>query len=242
MTYTEPLTTLALVILWIGICRLPRSRSRRFLILAVAAASLLAWPPFEFLLSRPLESSYRIEPFRDFPAVDAIVVFSGGVDRAHFERPYPLADYETTSRCRYAAWMYRKNPMPLLVSGGIGAGNGPPYAETMRELLTGAGVPPDKIWMEERAHNTHENAAFSAQILRQHGVRRIALVVDARSMHRAAACLRREGIEVVAAPSRFRYLSANLEDWLPGWQAMRGNELTLHETLGLLWYRCRGWI
>ena len=174
--------------------------------------------------------------------VDAIVVFSGGVDRSHFERPYPLPDYETTSRCRYAAWIYRSTPVAVLASGGVGAGNGPPFAESMRELLTGAGVPADKIWMEERARNTHENAVFSAQILRQHGVRRIALVVDARSMHRAAACLRREGIEVVAAPSRFRYLSANLEDWLPGWQAIRGNELTLHEAVGLLWYRWRGWI
>jgi uncharacterized SAM-binding protein YcdF (DUF218 family) len=73
-------------------------------------------------------------------------------------------------------------------------------------------------------------------------VRRVVLVVDARSMFRAAACFRREGIEVVAAPSRFRYISASIDDWLPGWKAVQGNEMTLHETLGLLWYRLRGWI
>ena len=44
-------------------------------------------------------------------------------------------------------------------------------------------------------------------------------------MLRAAACFRREGIEVVAAPSRFRYLSAIVDDWIPGWRAVKGNEI-----------------
>lgn len=112
----------------------------------------------------------------------------------------------------------------------------------MRELLLGAEVPADMIWIEDRSRSTHENAVFSAQLLRQHGARRIALVVDARSMLRASACFRREGIEVVAAPSKFLYVSATVEDWILGWKAVRGNEITLHETLGLLWYRLRGWI
>ena len=112
----------------------------------------------------------------------------------------------------------------------------------MRELLLGARLPDEMIWSENRSRSTHENALFSAEILRRRGVRRVVLVVDARSMSRAAACFRREGIEVVPAPSRFRYISANLDDWLPGWKAVQGNEMTLHETLGLLWYRLRGWI
>jgi uncharacterized SAM-binding protein YcdF (DUF218 family) len=112
----------------------------------------------------------------------------------------------------------------------------------MRRLLVGEGVPPDSIWIEDRSHSTHENAVFSAQILRQHGAHRIALIVDARSMLRAAACFRHEGIDVIAAPSKFLYLSPIAEDWIPGWRALRGNELTLHEAVGLLWYRLRGWI
>lgn len=98
------------------------------------------------------------------------------------------------------------------------------------------------IWIEDRSGSTHENAMFSAQVLRRRGVCRIVLVVEARSMLRASACFRREGVEVVAAPSRFRYLSATVEDWIPGWKAVQGNEITLHETVGLLWYRLRGWI
>jgi uncharacterized SAM-binding protein YcdF (DUF218 family) len=112
----------------------------------------------------------------------------------------------------------------------------------MRDLLLRAGVPNEMIWIENQSRSTHENAVFSSLILQRQAVRRVVLVVDARSMFRAAACLRRAGIEVVAAPSRFRYLSATLEDWIPGWRAVQGNEITLHETVGLLWYRLRGWI
>jgi uncharacterized SAM-binding protein YcdF (DUF218 family) len=61
-------------------------------------------------------------------------------------------------------------------------------------------------------------------------------------MRRAAACFRKLGIEVVPAPSRFDDLSATIDDWLLSWKAVRGNEETLHEALGLLLYRLRGWI
>jgi len=242
VTYIEPLTTLMLALLWIGVYRIPRSRPKRWLALSLLVLSLLAWPPCEYVLSRPLESAYRLEPFRPPDGLDAIVVLSSDVSPAQFERPYPLADEETFRRCRHAAWIYGNTALPVLASGGIANRRYPGFAGTMRELLVNSGVPPDKIWVENRSRNTHENAAFSAQILRQKGARRIALVVEARSMHRAAACFRHEGIEVVAAPSKFFYLSATLQDWLPGWRALRGNELTLHETLGLLWYRLRGWI
>jgi len=174
--------------------------------------------------------------------VEAIVVLSSGVSPAQFERPYALADHETFNRCLHAAWIQRNSALPVLVSGGGGKRGIPPFAMTMRELLVNYGVPPDRIWVEDRSLTTHDNARFSARILRERGVRRIALVVDARSMRRAEACFRKEGIEVAPAPSKFMYLSATPEDWLPGWRAIRGNELTLHETAGLLVYRWRGWI
>jgi uncharacterized SAM-binding protein YcdF (DUF218 family) len=238
VTYTEPLTALTLVLLWICVFRLTPCRSKRFLVVLLLLTSLLAWPPVEYLLSRPLEGGYPLKPFRAVPGVDAIVVLSGAVSPAQFERPYPLAGPETFARCQHAAWIHRNTSLPVLASGG----GYPAFSVTMRELLLEAGVAPGQVWVEDRSRSTHENAAFSAQILRQHGARRIILVVDARSMLRAAACFRHEGIEVIPAPSKFVYLSPILEDWLPGWKAIRGNELTLHETVGLLWYRLRGWI
>ena len=242
VTYIEPLLVLALALSWIAAYYLPPSRAKRRLVLSLLATSVIAWPPCEYLFSRPLEGRYPLRPFSAPSGLQGIVVFGSTISPKQFERPYPLPDPDTFERCQYAAWIYRETRLPVLVSGGGGSSRIPPVATAMRELLLAAGVPGEMIWIEDRSRSTHENAVFSAQVLRQHGVRRVALVVEARSMLRASACLRHEGIEVVAAPSRFRYISAIVEDWIPGWKAVRGNELTLHETVGLLWYRLRGWI
>ena len=202
----------------------------------VCGLFLVSWPPAAWLFSRPLEARYAIRPFTASPGLQAVVVFSEGIEPPHFERPYPVASRNTYERCLYAAWIYRRyGPLPVLVSGG-------PNALTMQELLVTNGVTEGMTWTDERAHSTHENALYSAQILRQHGISRVALVVDATSMARAVACFRKLGIEVVPAPSSFCQLGPLVEDFLPGWRAIQQNEDTLHEALGLLWYRLRGWV
>jgi hypothetical protein len=60
-------------------------------------------------------------------------------------------------------------------------------------------------------------------------------------MPRAAAVLEKQGIRVTPAPSSFREWEG-FGELLPGWQAVRGNEETLHEILGLFAYKLRGWI
>ena len=74
----------------------------------------------------------------------------------------------------------------------------------MRELLRQGGVAENMIWTEEESISTHENAVFAAKILRGHQIDRVALVVNARSMPRAAAVLEKQGIRVSPAPSSFR--------------------------------------
>jgi uncharacterized SAM-binding protein YcdF (DUF218 family) len=118
----------------------------------------------------------------------------------------------------------------------------PPFSAAMREILIQNGVAEDSIWTEDKSTNTHENALYGAEILRQHAVHRVALVVDARSMKRAMGCLRKQGIEVVPAPCRFREWGPVRDELVPGWNGLKGNEETLHEVLGWLWYRIRGWV
>jgi len=112
----------------------------------------------------------------------------------------------------------------------------------MRDIVLKNGVAENLAWVEEQSASTRENAFYSARILRQHGIARVALVVDATSMPRAAACLRKFGMEVVPAPSSFYQLGPQPKDLLPGWKPIRQNEDTLHELLGLVWYKSRGWI
>jgi uncharacterized SAM-binding protein YcdF (DUF218 family) len=103
-------------------------------------------------------------------------------------------------------------------------------------------VPDEAIWTEEQSRSTHEDAVLGAEILRRHGIGRIALVVDAQSMPRAEACFRKEGMIVIPAPSEFREFEYSLDEFLPSWKAIKRNEVTLHEAAGLAWYWLRRWI
>lgn len=241
MTYTQPLTLLCLIIISIGLIRQRRSKHSALPAAGVITLFLLTWPPIAWLISLPLESKYSVQPFPSGD-VQAIVVLSSSVDPPRYERPYPIPDRDGYRRCEHAAWLYKHwQSVPVLASGGsMGAGR-QPLSVMMRELLVRAGVPDYKIITEDRSRSTHENAVYSAEILRKRGITSIALVVEAFAMPRAAAAFGHEGMNVVPAPSSFRHFDPVRDEWIPSWKAMERNEGTLHEMLGLVWYRVRGW-
>lgn len=242
MTYIQPLILLcALAACW-GWVRVRRCPGKGILTGSMVGLVLLSWPPVDWLLSRPLESRYERRFLPVTAAPEAIVVFGSSVDPPRRETPYPIPDLDTFLRCEQGAWLHRQWPAtPVVASGGGGRWPRPPVAVEMRELLGRAGVPADLIWTEENSRSTYENAEFVAAILRQRGIRKVALVVDATSMTRAAACLRKQGIEVLPAPCDFRVFGRPyLEEFLPNWKAIRRNERTLHELVGLAWYWFQG--
>jgi uncharacterized SAM-binding protein YcdF (DUF218 family) len=243
MTYTQPLLLIVLTVCCVGLLRLRSGKGKWLLAAGVLGLFLVSWPPVDWLLSRPLEARYPVRPFRPGPEVQAIVVFSAGISRATYERPYMLPEQDTYKRCEYGAWIHKQIPTaPVLACGGVGPEGGKPFSLAMRDVFQKAGVPEGLIWTEERSRSTHENAVYGADILRQHGIRDVVLVVDARSMPRAEACLRKQGIHVVPAPCDFREWGPLKDELLPNWSAVRNNENTLHEVLGLGWYWLRGWI
>lgn len=242
MSYVEPLLLLLLAVsfaAWSGLRE--SSGHKRILGLSLLGLFLLSWLPAEWLFSRPLEASYPIQPFRPVPGVQAIVVLGSAVSPPRFERPYPHPDLDTIDHCNMAAWVFKQiGPLPVLACEGNHKNLSFPSA--MRGLLKGGGVPDDLILLEDRSRNTHENAVYGSAILKQRGIRTIVLVTDASSMFRAAACFRKQGLNVIPAPSEFDQLEFSAEDLLPSWKAIRKNERTLHEVLGCAWYSLRGWI
>jgi uncharacterized SAM-binding protein YcdF (DUF218 family) len=242
MDYTAPLLSVAFVLGLIGALRIPACKGKKWVWAGLLGLVLISWPPLDWLFSRPLEVWYPVRPTPRSPA-DAIVVLSAAVEPPIYERPFALAGHDTYGRCRMAAWLYKNwSALPVLACGGGAKSRGPSFAASMREVLVKEGVPDSDMWAEERSQTTYENALYGAEILRRHGVKRIALVVEAQSMIRAAACFRKQGFVVVPAPSDFRELGPLREELLLSWQAVRRNEITLHEVLGLLWYKLHGWI
>ncbi len=227
----------------IGWIRLRRTKGAWLLGLGLLGLFIFSWPPVDWLLSRPLEIWYPVRPFNAAAHPQAIVVLSAYVDPPIYARPYPLLDFQTYQRCEFAAWLYRHwQAVPVLACGGRARSGDEPYSVSMRRALEQEGIPASMLWTEERSRSTHENAVWAAEILRHHGVARIALVVDATSMPRAAASFRKLGIEVWPAPSEFRELQSLRNELLPSWRAVRHNEVTLHETVALAWYWLHGWI
>src|SRR5688572_12799491 len=200
MTYIEPLILACLLILIAGLIR---SRDRKLIIAGVLALTLISWPPIDLLLSWPFESEYEI---RRLPAdVDAIVVLSSAVDAAKEHRGYAIPDKYTYTRCLHAAWLYKQRPSVfVLASGGSPGKQQPPLSWAMRDLLVQAGVPREQVLIEDHSTSTRENGIYSAKLLQQHGIRKIALVVEAVSMPRAAAVFRHEGIVVEPMASELR--------------------------------------
>src|SRR5262245_34415448 len=170
----------------------------------------------------------------------AIVVLSGTVHPPVPGRPYRLAAPDTYRRVQHAVWLFRNwKPLPILVTG---AGDEVPHATMMRDVLLTEGIPDDMIWTESASDNTHESAVNSSAMLRARNVTRVALVTEAYSMPRAARAFEKAGITVVPALSRRTQLNRDYTDFFPGPSAIERNGEIIHELVGLLWYKLRGWI
>jgi len=242
MSYLQPVFPALLFLAFVALFRIWRrstSNDRpRLLTFSLVGLLLLSLNPLVWLFSRPLEIWYDQHPTPGEPA-DAIVVLAGAVASPLPDRPYSMIGPDTYVRLHHASWLFKHwAPQPVLASGG--GEDGKSYSQIMRHFLEAEGVPSDKIWVEDRSQSTYENALYGAQILRQHGISRIALVTDARSMLRAEACFRKQGLTVVPAPFRFYNMDLTLEDLLPTWRAIESNGETIHELVGLLWYWFRG--
>jgi uncharacterized SAM-binding protein YcdF (DUF218 family) len=201
------------------------------------------------LLVRPLEAMTSALRAPERAGAQAIVVLAAGhMRRAPEYEGRDIPDYIALARLRYAAHLQRRTGLPLLVSGGNGADDGHPAPGRMRAyakadgmaaaLREDFGVP--VRWIEPRSRDTAENAAFSAEMLRAGGVRRILLVTDAMHMPRAHAVFARAGLDVVDAPTMFFGRGPlQLDGWVPDVEGMRQSWYAIYEWLGLAWYRIR---
>lgn len=242
MSYSQPLLPLLLGISVLCAFSVPAGARRRLILASIGALFLCAWPPFAWLILWPFEKQYAMK-IPDDKNVEAIVVLSSAVFPPYPPMPTAILGSDTFERTAYAAWLQTHwRAVPVLATGG-GSRGGVPYAVTMGEALEKAGVPKDMVWTEEKSTSTYENAEFSVRILKEKNIRKIALVTEAYHMVRAEACFRKLGIEVVPAACGFRIpMDFRWGMLVPTWEAIAWNETTLHEVIGMLWYRFKGWL
>lgn len=199
-----------------------RRRVERVVEALGTAALRLGVDAFARCLVRPLLLEPDLRPRRH------VVVLSGGI------RSTGLLNATTVARVRHAVSLLHAGHGDLLVvSGGPRRRGRPSAAPAMAVLAQRLGVARARILVEERSSRTSENAREVATLL-QGAEREVLLVTSALHMRRAVLCFRRLGITAAPAPVPH----------VPGEDPERATIVgqTLHELIGLAYYRAAGWV
>lgn len=227
-----PLAPLLLVLAGLLLVRSRPRLGRALAFAGLVVLWLLATPWFAKALLRTLEVYPPVVP-ETMADAQAIVVLGGGNIPGSPEYGGDTIGPASLVRVRYAAHLHRRTGRPILVTGGAPFG-GRPEGDTMTEALTQEfGVP--VRWRETASRDTAENASLSTPILKDAGIRRIALVSHAWHLPRAVPLFEREGFEVVPAPTAFTALPESaLLGLVPSAGGLEASYWACHEWLGRL--------
>jgi uncharacterized SAM-binding protein YcdF (DUF218 family) len=198
--------------------------------------------------STPYVGGNLLRTLEQFPAADArqlrhegvgaILVLAAGVKRYAPEYGGGLtADTLLLERLRYASWLSHATGLPVFVSGGLVRGRDERVADVMAKVLRedfGIEVAGEDI----ESSTTYENGLWSAKVLKDHGIEKVALVTHAWHMPRAVLSLQAAGIQVVPAPTAFTEpIGLIPEQLLPSMRGLSRTYYALYEWLGIGWYR-----
>ena len=133
-------------------------------------------------------------------------------------------------RSVYAVFCWREGHYETLVLSGRN------LAGPMRDFVTAYGVPRDAILIEDRSRDTHENALFTAELLRHDGRQKVLLTSDYH-MFRASRAFLKAGLDVSTLP--FPDAQKRVNNIVERWNIFC---LLTIETTAIAYYGLRGWI
>jgi len=121
----------------------------------------------------------------------------------------------------------------------------------MKELLEMIGVPGESIIRETNSSSTHEHGKNLQTLLYEHNFKRILLVTSAMHMPRAIGVFKKncDFCEFIPAPTDFRVTDPIPEPWYQELKALVPTPANLllfseamHEYVGMVFYKFRGWM
>jgi uncharacterized SAM-binding protein YcdF (DUF218 family) len=252
-------TVLALMqpvaLLWLGLLVLTVSlwRSRQRTAAGGAALLLLfvqviGGTNFSVLLLASLERPFAGVKSEDLPVCDAIVLLGGGVEPS----PHEVGKLHLTiagDRLVMALELVRLGKAPVLCVGG-GTGNLDRRrwveADLVKQAIEERQLSTVPVISLGACSDTHDEAVRVRGLADKRGWKRVLLVTSAFHLRRAVATFQHLGLEVVPAPCNFlTVMSPEAEPPIFGLPTTLGFLFTstwLHEEIGWLEYRRRGWI
>lgn len=194
------------------------------------------------VLSLPVTGNALLQSLETSPPItqaqledsQAIVILGGGKNN---EAPEfgneDTVNRWTLQRLRYGAYLQEQTGKPILVTGGAPYG-GRPEADAMAETLE-RNFHANDVWIEGQSKDTAANATYSATILKERGIQRVAIVSQAWHLPRAIKLFEQQGLTAYPAPTGYttnEQLSIAL--WLPDASALSKSSIALKEYLGQL--------
>jgi uncharacterized SAM-binding protein YcdF (DUF218 family) len=225
-----------------------RAWSKAFVVFGALAFIVCSLGPLADLALLPLENGHSaLGPAGTLEAKDVegctavIVLGSGTTAFSPDEGGGSSLGPRAARRVSYAYRLARRLGLPLVFSGGkvFESAGQEGEAQAAQRFLTESGMDGRRIMIEDKSVSTWENAVLSAATLKAAGLApKAILVTSAFHMPRAVMSFRKNGIEVVPAPTD--YLAdrspKDWTSWIPSAEGCGKISMALHEYLGWLWY------
>src|SRR5471032_2872592 len=240
-----PTAALCIVAVWLRRRYAPGAAMRRFAIATAVFYLVASLAIVPYAVSRLLGAGYHQLRVENVPAgATAVVVFGGGDQfiQGWTERLTVTTPVEA-ERVLEAARVFRLiAPAWIISSGGKNPTDaGEATSRTMRDELVRLGVPPDRIVLEERSRDTHDEAVLIAPMLKSLAIERVVLVTSKTHMRRSLGALRAVGVDAIPAVARGWDPPSRWFDWLPTGEGLNRSGTVAHELGGIVYYWLRGW-
>lgn len=203
---------------------------------------------------RSLEREFAGVKIEQLPEADAVVLLGGGGQPSR----YDVAGLHLTragDRLMMAVHLMRLGKAPVLViGGGTGGLDGVMRNESdlVRDWITGwhlldlPGQTASEIVSLGHCLDTHDEAVKVRKLAEARGWRRVLLVTSASHMRRALATFRTADVSAVPVPCNFITTvgtsPSKARFTVPRYEGMEKIAIVMHEWIGWLEYRRRGWI
>lgn len=239
---------LCVVLVLIGAIVFIARRRKTGIALAVIGVS---WALFWSLPASTLWAGGRLEQLyphtlpMKLPTTQAIVVLGGSTANSRLNWFEPYDSQLTASRVNTAGILYRAGRAPLIVLSGAALDGSISEARMMANTLEQQGVPKSALVLETRSYTTYENGLYTSELLRDRNISRVLLVTSALHMPRAMAVFRKQGVDVIAAPSPAQIVvpgDPGFSFWQPSLRVLGASRSIVKEYVALLVYWVRGWI
>lgn len=237
-------------ILWVFVLLLfglfSKKRSKGFLWMGMLVFVVFSNPLFCNYVMRSWELT--TPPKENLPLMEVGIVLTGALghnpdmeDQMHVS---DAGDRFTEAMVLYKEGFIKK----ILITGGSGSILDPDFkeSEVLKNFLVTIGFPEEDIIIEPNSRNTHENAANTAQVLKEYSLddRKHLLITSAFHMRRSLACFSKEKIDVVPYSVDFRssYVEWDLTWLLPSPHALANWSMLIKEWVGIVAYKVAGYI